>query len=138
MKFTYLNDTKKDVHIHPATKINLIQCSMEPIKPLEMRVFVTPEGKNIWTKMWDHGEHGMELLVSVESNNIIPIEKPSNMGKQIELKYVHEKSLTKVSDALWKMMMEEIDKNGYSELTFNLEGLSRDIREIINVNKIKE
>jgi hypothetical protein len=44
MKFKYFNDTGREVRIHPATFIHGCSGSDEPIKPLEERLFLLPEG----------------------------------------------------------------------------------------------
>ena len=63
MKYTYFNDTKRNVYLHPATECRKIKCSMEVIKPLEAREFIISGGYDIWTKMWDNGDRGLTLLV---------------------------------------------------------------------------
>ncbi|WP_257206521.1 hypothetical protein [Bacillus thuringiensis] len=36
-----------------------------PIKPLEERVFILPNGTYPWVKIWDYGkERGLQILVS--------------------------------------------------------------------------
>lgn len=63
-KFVYFNDTGRIVTVHPATVKHGCICSIEPIQPLEQRVFELPEGTFAWLKMWDHGEGGLRILVS--------------------------------------------------------------------------
>lgn len=64
MRFVYFNDTGREVLIHPATKIHGTECQMEPIQPLEQRIFTLPEGTSPWIKMWDLKEIGLSMLVS--------------------------------------------------------------------------
>lgn len=64
MKFTYYNDTNRIVNIHPATFSHGCTGEINPIKPLEERTFVLPEGTYPWVKMWDFGEGGLSLLIS--------------------------------------------------------------------------
>lgn len=64
MKFVFFNDTGREVGIHPATIDNGCKCELGPIKPLEVRKFILPEGTYPWVKMWDYGERGLSLLVS--------------------------------------------------------------------------
>ncbi len=65
MKFVYFNDTKREVNIHPATKMHGTECNMGTIKPLEERTFILPEGTYPWVKMWDYGEKiGLSILIS--------------------------------------------------------------------------
>lgn len=65
MKFKYYNDTGRIVSIHPATFIHGCQGDETPIKPLEERLFILPEGTYPWVKMWDYGgERGLQILVS--------------------------------------------------------------------------
>lgn len=65
MKFKYYNDTERVVYIHPATFIHGCKGDEAPIKPLEERLFILPEGTYPWVKMWDYGEkRGLQILVS--------------------------------------------------------------------------
>ncbi|WP_336882271.1 hypothetical protein [Priestia koreensis] len=65
MKFVYLNDTGREVSIHPATFSHGCTGNESPIQPLEERVFILPEGTYPWVKMWDYGEdQGLSILVS--------------------------------------------------------------------------
>jgi hypothetical protein len=45
-------------------------------------------------------------------------------------------SLKQISDMLWREMLKEIDRNGYSDLTLALEGAVHGINEIIELNNI--
>lgn len=47
-------------------------------------------------------------------------------------------SLSEISDLLHEQMQREIKRNGYSDLTLYLEGACHGIREIIEMNYIKE
>ena len=70
MKFVYLNDTGREVSIHPATEILGVKCDMSNIKPFEERTFILPEDTYPWIKMWDYGlEQGLSILVSPEKQN---------------------------------------------------------------------
>jgi hypothetical protein len=64
MKFKYFNDTGRTINIHPATTVHGCIVDDSPIKHLEVRDFKLPEGTYPWIKMWDHGEIGLEILVS--------------------------------------------------------------------------
>ncbi|MHA4265462.1 hypothetical protein CN912_11985 [Bacillus cereus] len=65
MKFKYYNDTGRTVYIHPATFIHGCKGDETPIRPLEERLFILPEGTYPWVKMWDYGEkRGLQILVS--------------------------------------------------------------------------
>ncbi|PGB61584.1 hypothetical protein [Bacillus toyonensis] len=65
MKFKYHNDTGRTVHIHPATFIHGCKGDETPIKSLEERLLILPEGTYPWVKMWDYGEErGLQILVS--------------------------------------------------------------------------
>ena len=59
MKFTFFNDSKKDISVHTATFIHGCKGSGDPIKPLEERTFILPEGTYPWVKTW-----GNMILVS--------------------------------------------------------------------------
>ena len=61
--FYYLNDTGRDVNIHPATELHGCKCDMNTIKHLEERFFLLPEGTIPWVKMWDYGD-SLSILVS--------------------------------------------------------------------------
>jgi len=63
MKFVYFNDTKRVVHIHPATFTHGCIGSAEQIQPLEERELELPEGSYPWVKMWDYGASGLTILV---------------------------------------------------------------------------
>ncbi|UQZ74818.1 hypothetical protein C2I17_09705 [Niallia circulans] len=63
MKFVFFNDTGRLVKIHPATFHGCIT-KKEPIKHLEEREFILPEGTFAWTKMWDYEEFGLSILVT--------------------------------------------------------------------------
>lgn len=54
-KFTFFNDTKREINIHSATQAHGTICDMSPIKPLEIREFELPEGTYAWVKQWDDG-----------------------------------------------------------------------------------
>lgn len=62
----------------------------------------------------------------------------SNDNKEITLKNKGLGSLNQIADMLWDEMKKEIDRNGYSDLTLNLEGAVHGIKEIIELNNIKE
>ncbi|KUP09890.1 hypothetical protein Q73_01290 [Bacillus coahuilensis m2-6] len=64
MKLVYFNDTGRLVKIHPATLSHGCVAKKEPIKPLEERDFILPEGTFPWIVMWDYGEFGLSILVS--------------------------------------------------------------------------
>ncbi|MGM7680797.1 hypothetical protein ACSVDA_01460 [Cytobacillus sp. Hm23] len=71
MKFSFFNDTGRVVSIHAATINKGCKCDDSPIKPLEERLFLLPEGTYPWVKMWDHGEtNGLCLLVSPINDDI--------------------------------------------------------------------
>jgi len=55
----------------------------------------------------------------------------------VELKNNGLGTLEQIADGLWKDMLKEIEKNGYSDLTLNLEGSARGIYEIIELNNIE-
>ncbi|WP_244943822.1 hypothetical protein [Siminovitchia fortis] len=64
MKIKYFNDTGRIVTIHPATFLQGCTGDKDPIKYLEERTFILPEGTYPWVKMWDYGEAGLSILVS--------------------------------------------------------------------------
>lgn len=64
MKLVYFNDNGRLVKIHPATAIHGCVVNKEPIKPLQERKFILPEGTYPWIKMWDYDEFGLNILVS--------------------------------------------------------------------------
>jgi hypothetical protein len=47
-------------------------------------------------------------------------------------------SLKDIADCLWKLMNQEIEKYGYSDLTLGLEGCARGIYDIIRLNNIAD
>lgn len=47
-------------------------------------------------------------------------------------------SLTNIANLLWREMNKEIKRNGYSDLTLNLEGAYRGIMDIVKLNDIKD
>jgi hypothetical protein len=47
-------------------------------------------------------------------------------------------TLTQIADMLWRQAKEEVKRNGHSDLTLSLEGAVYGIREIIELNNIKE
>lgn len=71
MKFIYYNDTKRIIHIHPATFIHGCRADNSQINPLQERVFELPEGTYPWVKMWDYGDVGLSILVSPFLDNQI-------------------------------------------------------------------
>lgn len=63
-KFVFINDTGREVCIHPETIISIYNVDKSPIKPLEKRIFILPEGTYPWVKMLDYGkEIGLSILV---------------------------------------------------------------------------
>lgn len=53
------------------------------------------------------------------------------------LKLKGDVKLKQVANILWRCMMKEIEQNGYSDLTFAVEGAIKDIWEIIELNNIE-
>lgn len=51
MKYTFFNDTRRIVTVHPGT-FHRCEGSKEPIEPLEQRTFIL-HGTNPFVKMWD-------------------------------------------------------------------------------------
>jgi len=47
-------------------------------------------------------------------------------------------SLSQIANMLWEELNKEIERNGHSELTLNIEGAVRGIDEIIELNNIEE
>lgn len=71
MKFVYYNDTGRKIGIHSATEIHGTTGDMNPIQPLEERVFYLPPGTYPWVKMWDYGEKGgLSILVSPRKSEV--------------------------------------------------------------------
>lgn len=60
------------------------------------------------------------------------------MGEKIKLRNEELGSLTQIANGLWETMKKEIERNGYSDLTLNLEGAVHGIHEIIRLNNIEE
>lgn len=46
-------------------------------------------------------------------------------------------SLDEISQLLWDEMKKEIKRNGYGNLTLNMEGAARGIQDIIRLNNIE-
>jgi hypothetical protein len=46
-------------------------------------------------------------------------------------------NLKQIADMLWDRMLKEVEKNGHSDLTLDMEGATRGIYEIINLNDIE-
>lgn len=59
-------------------------------------------------------------------------------SKKLILKNDGLGSLTQIANMLREEMNKEIERNGYSDLTLNLEGAFQGIYEIIELNNIKE
>lgn len=59
------------------------------------------------------------------------------MNKTI-LKHREMGSLQQVADSLWKELYKEIERNGHSDLTLNIEGAAYSIKDIIDINNIEE
>ncbi|WP_180953894.1 hypothetical protein [Bacillus sp. M6-12] len=96
MKFTYFNDTGRIVTIHPATFSHGCTGEDSPIKPLEERTFILPEGAVPWVKMWDYSSRGgdLQLLVSPQAENEktreqIEFERDKNRAYEL-LKQIYE------------------------------------------------
>lgn len=67
MKFEFLNDTGREVSIHPATEKYGVECDMTTIAQAEVRTFHLPEGTYPGMKLWDYGEErGLMILVTPE------------------------------------------------------------------------
>jgi hypothetical protein len=56
----------------------------------------------------------------------------------MKLKHAELGNLKDIADCLWKLMNQEIEKNGYSDLTFIMEGSARGIYDIITLNNIED
>lgn len=82
-KFTYYNDTKRTVGIHPATWGDGCDSdNKDKILHGEMRTFTLPEGTYPWVKMWDYGEgHGLQILVSPTKDDASDNNEPKHLGK---------------------------------------------------------
>lgn len=62
-----MNDTKREVHVHPGTEVYGVKCDMEIIHPLQERTFYLPPNTYARVKMWNYGERkGISILVSAE------------------------------------------------------------------------
>lgn len=65
MKITVYNDTKRTMHVHPATFFHGCKGESAPIEHVEEREFTLPANTEPWVKMWDYGpEKGLQILVS--------------------------------------------------------------------------
>ncbi|MCA1066163.1 hypothetical protein QTG56_25145 (plasmid) [Rossellomorea sp. AcN35-11] len=60
------------------------------------------------------------------------------MKNPLVLKSKELGTLTQISDMLHREMREEVQRNGHSDLTLAIEGASKGISEIIELNHIKE
>lgn len=56
----------------------------------------------------------------------------------MKLKHSDLGSLRQIADALWKQMNLEIERNGYSELTYEMESSAYGILDIISLNNVIE
>lgn len=59
------------------------------------------------------------------------------MNNSLTLKHNELGNLKQISEMLWKEMLKEIDRNGYSDLTLSMEGAVHGINEIIKLNNIQ-
>lgn len=66
MHITYINDTNRNVHVHPATREHGVQFNENVLEPMSLTYFHMPDNVNPFIKLWDHGEH-LTLLVSYTS-----------------------------------------------------------------------
>lgn len=56
----------------------------------------------------------------------------------MKLEYSELGSLQNISDALWNVMVKEIERNDRSDLTLVIEGSVRGLKEIIRLNNIED
>jgi L-rhamnose mutarotase len=56
----------------------------------------------------------------------------------MKLKHGELGGLKENVDVLWKVMLDEIKKHGYSDNTLTMEGTARAIYDIIKLNDIEE
>jgi hypothetical protein len=56
----------------------------------------------------------------------------------MKLKHGELGSLKNIADTLWNIMLQEIERNGYSDLTLILEGSVHGVNDIIRLNNIEE
>lgn len=68
MKFTYFNDTGRDVNIHLTTNIG-VETDRSIVKPLEERVFKLPKNTYPLVKMWDYSKSGLSIHVVAKEIN---------------------------------------------------------------------
>lgn len=65
MKFVFLNDTDRIVHVHPACFTHGCSGSKRPIQHLEERTFILPDGTYPSVKLWDYGDDkGLQILIT--------------------------------------------------------------------------
>lgn len=71
MKFSYYNDTGREVGIHTATVEHGVSFEGSGvIKHGEIKVFTLPEGTYPWIKMWEYGgRSGLQILVTAEKED---------------------------------------------------------------------
>lgn len=72
MKFSYYNDTGRDISIHAATvEYGVSYEGSGMIKHGEIKVFTLPEGTYPWVKMWDYIEigRGLQIFVTAEKED---------------------------------------------------------------------
>lgn len=114
-KFTYFNDTNKEVGIHPATQFHGTTCDMSPIKPLEIREFILPEGSYPWVKQWSNGT----ILVSPTSDDRSDNNKPKHIGKYpIEFSFTEKATGERLLAYLKEQMQTpDLDTPVYSMLS---------------------
>lgn len=84
-------------------------------------------GKRTIKEILDHYCNGY-----LHENEVVHTKEP------LRLQYNEMGSLEQISTMLWNLMMDEVEKNGHSDLTLAIEGASRSIREIIELNNIVE
>jgi hypothetical protein len=92
-KFSYFNDTGREVNIHPATEGHGTTCDMSVIKPLEIREFHLPEGTYPWVKQWSNGT----ILVSPTRDDVSDNGRPKHMGKYpVDFSFTSEQTGEKI------------------------------------------
>lgn len=71
MKIKFINDTGRDVSIHPGTSAYGCKANKDIIKSLEVCIFELPEGTTLpEIKMWDYGDKGLSVLVTSADDDL--------------------------------------------------------------------
>lgn len=68
MKFNFMNDTGRPIHVHPGTAIHGVKASHDIIAAFEVAEFEVPENSKPLIKLWDYEEQGLSIFVGMIPN----------------------------------------------------------------------